>query len=92
MLTDVRMAFDHMVNELEWMDASTRARAHRKLHAMRPFVGFPEWITKPEKLDEYYKGVHFLVSFKYNHLIIFKISCKIHLVKKKCLNKIDQHF
>lgn len=57
MLTDVRMAFDQMVSELEWMDARTRARAHRKLHAMRPFVGFPEWITKPDKLDDFYKGV-----------------------------------
>ncbi|OXU22441.1 hypothetical protein TSAR_009983 [Trichomalopsis sarcophagae] len=56
MLMDVRMAFDNMVSELEWMDAGTRARAHRKLHAMRPFVGFPEWITKPEKLDKFYSG------------------------------------
>ena len=62
MLTDVRMAFDKMVSELDWMDAGTRARAHRKLHAMRPFVGFPEWITKPDKLDKFYKGVSLSLS------------------------------
>ncbi|XP_011500775.1 PREDICTED: neprilysin-11-like [Ceratosolen solmsi marchali] len=56
MLMDVRTAFDKMVAELEWMDAGTRARAHRKLHAMRPFVGFPDWITKSEKLDKFYSG------------------------------------
>ncbi|XP_014207208.1 neprilysin-4-like isoform X2 [Copidosoma floridanum] len=55
MLTDVRMAFDSMVSELDWMDGDTRARAHRKLHAMRPFVGFPEWIMNPDKLDAFYK-------------------------------------
>lgn len=58
------MAFDNMVSELEWMDAGTRARAHRKLHAMRPFVGFPEWITKPEKLDKFYNGVRILYNAK----------------------------
>ncbi|XP_066584391.1 endothelin-converting enzyme 1-like [Prorops nasuta] len=56
MLLDIRAAFDEMVTELDWMDAGTRARAHRKLHAMRPFVGFPEWITNPEKLNQFYEG------------------------------------
>ncbi|XP_024936954.1 neprilysin-4 isoform X2 [Cephus cinctus] len=56
MLLDVRAAFNEMVSELDWMDVGTRARAHRKLHAMRPFVGFPDWITDPKKLDKYYEG------------------------------------
>ncbi|KAK0158820.1 hypothetical protein PV328_009769 [Microctonus aethiopoides] len=56
MLLDIRAAFDEMVTELEWMDAGTRARAHRKLYAMRPFVGFPEWISDPQKLDKFYEG------------------------------------
>lgn len=57
MLLDIRAAFDEMVTELEWMDIGTRQRAHKKLNAMRPFVGFPEWIMDPEKLDEFYDGV-----------------------------------
>ncbi|KAH0554291.1 neprilysin-4-like [Cotesia glomerata] len=56
MLLDIRAAFDEMVTELEWMDIGTRARAHKKLNAMRPFVGFPEWIMDPQKLDEFYDG------------------------------------
>ncbi|CAK9802982.1 Endothelin-converting enzyme 1 [Anthophora quadrimaculata] len=55
MLLDIRAAFDEMVAELDWMDAETRARAHRKLHAMRPFVGIPEWITNSSKLDKFYE-------------------------------------
>lgn len=54
---DIRAAFDTMVKELDWMDADTRLRAHRKLYAMRPFVGFPEWITNSEKLNKFYEGV-----------------------------------
>ncbi|XP_057328735.1 neprilysin-4-like [Microplitis mediator] len=56
MLLDIRAAFDEMVTELEWMDIGTRQRAHKKLNAMRPFVGFPEWIMDPKKLDEFYDG------------------------------------
>ncbi|XP_011310973.1 endothelin-converting enzyme 1 isoform X2 [Fopius arisanus] len=56
MFLDIRAAFDEMVSELKWMDAGTRARAHRKLYAMRPFVGFPQWVTDHEKLEKYYEG------------------------------------
>lgn len=58
MLLDIRAAFDEMVTELDWMDVDTRARAHKKLHAMRPFVGFPDWITNIEELDKFYEGVN----------------------------------
>lgn len=57
MLLDIRAAFNEMVAELDWMDIDTRARAHRKLHAMRPFVGFPDWITNPKELNKFYEGV-----------------------------------
>ncbi|XP_034947043.1 neprilysin-4-like [Chelonus insularis] len=55
MLLDIRAAFDEMVSELEWMDTDTRAKAHKKLNAMKPFVGFPEWIMDAKKLNDYYK-------------------------------------
>ncbi|XP_046737853.1 neprilysin-4-like isoform X2 [Diprion similis] len=56
MLSDIKEAFDEMVAELDWMDAGTRATAHKKLAAIRPFVGFPEWITNPDRLNEFYNG------------------------------------
>ncbi|XP_050475405.1 neprilysin-4-like isoform X3 [Bombus huntii] len=56
MLLDIKAAFEQMVAELDWMDAETRARAHRKLHAIRPFVGIPDWITNSTKLDKFYEG------------------------------------
>ncbi|XP_043588923.1 neprilysin-4-like isoform X1 [Bombus pyrosoma] len=56
MLFDIKAAFEQMVAELDWMDAETRAQAHRKLHAIRPFVGIPDWITNSTKLDKFYEG------------------------------------
>ncbi|XP_051163725.1 endothelin-converting enzyme 1-like [Leptopilina boulardi] len=57
MLLDIKAAFDEMVAELDWMDSTTRARAHKKLQAIRPFVAFPEWIKNPDKLNKLYEGV-----------------------------------
>lgn len=68
---DIRAAFDEMVTELDWMDVGTRARAHRKLYAMRPFVGFPDWITNPKEMDEFYEGVNMLSVYRV--LIVVRI-------------------
>ncbi|XP_060814398.1 neprilysin-4-like isoform X1 [Bombus pascuorum] len=55
MLLDIKAAFEQMVAELDWMDGETRARAYRKLHAIRPFVGIPDWLTNSTKLDKFYE-------------------------------------
>ncbi|XP_012150797.2 endothelin-converting enzyme 1 isoform X1 [Megachile rotundata] len=57
MLLDVKAAFDEMLGELDWMDVDTRARAHKKLYAIRPFVGIPEWITNSTQLEKYHEGM-----------------------------------
>ncbi|XP_017756930.1 PREDICTED: neprilysin-11-like isoform X1 [Eufriesea mexicana] len=58
MFLDIKQAFDEMVAELDWMDGNTRAQAHKKLNAMRPFIGIPDWITNSEKLNQFYEGVN----------------------------------
>lgn len=71
MLADIREAFDQMVTELDWMDMDTRIRAHKKLHAMRPFVGFPDWITDPKELNKFYNGVSTMqCHFNLTHVIL----------------------
>lgn len=57
MLGDVKSVFEDLVAELDWMDAATKAATLGKARAMRSFVGFPEWLLHPDKLDEYYDGV-----------------------------------
>jgi len=93
MLLDIRAAFDEMVTELDWMDAGTRARAHKKLHAMRPFVGFPDWITNPKELDKFYEGVsfpEFYHMFTYNHKYMYILAQLRKLQYLVCLGRGDR--
>ncbi|XP_011050967.1 PREDICTED: neprilysin-11-like isoform X1 [Acromyrmex echinatior] len=85
MLLDIRAAFDEMVTELDWMDAGTRARAHKKLHAMRPFVGFPDWITNPKELDKFYEGVEVIDGKLFETLL--KLT---NVAMKKSLNNLRE--
>ncbi|CAB3241292.1 unnamed protein product [Arctia plantaginis] len=55
MIEDVRSAFAEAVQELDWMDSSTRLKTLSKLKAIRNFVGFPSWLLTHEQLDKHYK-------------------------------------
>lgn len=55
MIEDVRQAFAAAVEQLEWMDSSTRVRTLSKLRAIRNFVGFPTWLLTRDQLDKHYK-------------------------------------
>lgn len=65
MINNIRIAFDDLVREITWMDVGTKCSTLEKSHAMKSFVGFPEWILKKGKLDEYYES---LVFNKTTHL------------------------
>ncbi|XP_059061160.1 neprilysin-4-like [Achroia grisella] len=55
MVEDVRDAFAAAVQQLEWMDTSTRLKTLSKLKAIRNFVGFPAWLLTHQQLDKHYK-------------------------------------
>ncbi|XP_059491150.1 neprilysin-4-like isoform X2 [Neocloeon triangulifer] len=57
MVNDIHVAFEEMVHNLDWMDDSTKNRTLEKAHAIRPFVGFPEWLLYPGELERYYHGM-----------------------------------
>lgn len=69
MINNIRAAFDNLVREINWMDAGTKCSTLLKSRAMKSFVGFPEWILKPGKLDEHYAGLKFNVSTHLNNMI-----------------------
>lgn len=60
MVEDVRSAFAEAVEELDWMDSTTRVKTLSKLSAIRNFVGFPAWLLTAEQLDKHYKHVSLL--------------------------------
>merc|ERR1712180_531595 len=51
---DLRAAFKELVSESEWMDAATQERAAKKADQMLQLIGYPDWLTDPSKVDEYY--------------------------------------
>lgn len=61
MLNDIRMEFDSMILETDWMDAYTKYASLEKSKAMKSLIGFPEWILDVKKLEEHYRGVNILV-------------------------------
>lgn len=57
MITNIRASFSEILDELEWMDDATRARAHLKLEGMNQMIGYPEEILDEEKVIAFYEGV-----------------------------------
>ncbi|XP_026326721.1 neprilysin-4-like isoform X2 [Hyposmocoma kahamanoa] len=55
MIEDVREAFAAAVDQLDWMDTTTRVKTLNKLRAIRNFVGFPSWLLTHDQLDKHYK-------------------------------------
>ncbi|XP_070174837.1 endothelin-converting enzyme homolog isoform X2 [Littorina saxatilis] len=54
-LTAVQSAFIANLDNLKWMDRSTRDKAKVKATAMGKVLGYPEWLLDPQKLDDYYQ-------------------------------------
>lgn len=59
MINNIRSAFDSLVENVVWMDQGTKCSTLDKSHAMRSFVGFPEWIINPGQLDKHYGNITF---------------------------------
>ncbi|TRY74682.1 hypothetical protein TCAL_12781 [Tigriopus californicus] len=57
MIDNIRESFKEILDELEWMDDDTRARAHAKLAGMREMIGYPDEILDEDKVTAFYEGV-----------------------------------
>lgn len=85
MIDQVRKAFTKNLKNLDWMDAETRRAAEEKANAITDMVGFPNFILKPNELDE-----------RYNDLIIkkneyFQNNIRVNKYNlRKNLEKLDQ--
>ncbi|XP_046678208.1 endothelin-converting enzyme homolog [Homalodisca vitripennis] len=57
MLMDITSAFSGLVHSLDWMDPDTKAATLGKAAAIRRYIGYPEWLFKPDELDKLYSNV-----------------------------------
>lgn len=69
MIENIRKAFDNLVSEINWMDTGTKCSTLEKSHAMKSFVGFPEWILDDSQLDTFYADLDLNVSTHLKNLI-----------------------
>ena len=53
---NIRDEFRLILQELDWMDEETRARALKKADLITPHIAYSKEILDDELLDEYYKG------------------------------------
>lgn len=54
MMKNIHWAFEKIVNELEWMDDTSKNETLNKASLIKTRVGFPEFIKDAKQLDDYY--------------------------------------
>lgn len=57
MIAYIKLAFRSLLDEVDWMDATTKISAKVKIEAMTENVAYPEWIKDKASLEAYYAGV-----------------------------------
>uniref|UniRef100_A0A8C2GJQ3 Endothelin converting enzyme-like 1 n=1 Tax=Cyprinus carpio TaxID=7962 RepID=A0A8C2GJQ3_CYPCA len=52
LVEDIKHSLDQRLQELDWMDEETRDAARAKLQHMMVMTGYPDFLLKPELIDE----------------------------------------
>jgi neprilysin len=63
MVENFRLAFENILQTVEWMDAITRERALHKLETMILHIGYPDELLDDKKLEEYYEGLEVNIDY-----------------------------
>lgn len=58
MVHELQQSFRDILNETDWIDASTKLLALHKVNAMSLKIGYPDFILSHHKLDEKYAELH----------------------------------
>ena len=57
MIEQIRIAFQDNLWNLKWMDNETRGLAKEKAAAITDMIGYPDFILKPDQLDQKYTNL-----------------------------------
>ncbi|ROL54697.1 Endothelin-converting enzyme-like 1 [Anabarilius grahami] len=88
LVEDIKHSLDVRLQELDWMDDETKDAARAKLQHMMVMTGYPDFLLKPELIDEEY-------AFDVNEKTYFKnilnsIKYNIKLSVKKIHKEVDK--
>ncbi|MEQ2244786.1 hypothetical protein ILYODFUR_020716 [Ilyodon furcidens] len=88
LVEDIKHSLDLRLQELDWMDEATKEAARAKLKHMMVMTGYPDFLLKPELIDQEY-------GFDVNEKTYFKnilnsIKFNIKLSVKKIHEQVDK--
>ncbi|XP_055369706.1 endothelin-converting enzyme-like 1 isoform X2 [Betta splendens] len=88
LVEDIKHSLDLRLQELDWMDEATKEAARAKLKHMMVMTGYPDFLLKPELIDQEYA---FDVDEKtYFRNILNSIKFNIKLSVKKIHEEVDK--
>uniref|UniRef100_A0A3B4VLP1 Endothelin converting enzyme like 1 n=1 Tax=Seriola dumerili TaxID=41447 RepID=A0A3B4VLP1_SERDU len=88
LVEDIKHSLDLRLQELDWMDEATKEAARAKLRHMMVMTGYPDFLLKPELIDQEYG---FDVDEKtYFKNILNSIKFNIKLSVKKIHEEVDK--
>ncbi|XP_051254326.1 endothelin-converting enzyme-like 1 [Dicentrarchus labrax] len=88
LVEDIKHSLDLRLHELDWMDEATKEAARAKLKHMMVMTGYPDFLLKPELIDQEYG---FDVDEKtYFKNILNSIKFNIKLSVKKIHEEVDK--
>lgn len=64
MISDIREAFNEILEENDWMDSETKRVAQEKANAMKERIGYPDFILNKTHLDQFYSRI-FVNEYNY---------------------------
>jgi len=73
MVQYIKEEFRDILNEVDWMDDLTRAKAHQKLDAIKDYVAYPKEILDNEKLEELYQGLEISAEEYFQNVVNMSI-------------------
>ena len=87
----VRAEFKKMLDELEWMDPITRAKAHKKADKITPHVAYAEEILDDDLITEFYSGLELKNDSYLLNFLRLKKAINLHYAKefRKTVDKKD---
>ncbi|XP_060929616.1 endothelin-converting enzyme-like 1 [Limanda limanda] len=89
LVEDIKHSLDLRLQDLDWMDEATKEAARAKLKHMMVMTGYPDFLLKPELIDQEYG---FVVDEKtYFKNILNSIKFNIKLSVKKIHEEVDKN-
>jgi len=82
MVENVREEFKNMLDELDWMDPLTKARAHKKADQITPHIAYPKEILDDDLINEFYEGLELKKDSYLKNMIRLKKFISLYYVKE----------